>query len=193
MDSADEASKKATEAGGSVIGQPFDSPGGGRMAVLSDPSGAVFCVWEPTQRRGTQLVNEPAAWSMSQLYTRDLEGCKAFYGAMFGWDTDTFAMGDSEISLWRVPGYVGGEPEQPVARDVVGVMAPMSGDQFPDDVPPHWSVDFWVDDADAAADTAAKLGGRVVAPPFDTPVGRTAVLADPHGATLSVSKVGPAG
>jgi predicted enzyme related to lactoylglutathione lyase len=189
VDSADEASRQATDAGGSVIGQPFDSPGGGRMAVLADPSGAVFCVWEPTEHRGAQLVNEPGAWAMSQLYTRDPEGSKAFYGAVFGWDTETFAMGDREISLWRVPGYVGGEPEQPVARDVVGAMAPMSSHQFPEDAPAHWSVDFWVDDADAVADRAGQLGGRVVAAPFATPVGRTAVLTDPQGAAFSVSKV----
>jgi predicted enzyme related to lactoylglutathione lyase len=57
---------------------------------------------------------------------------------------------------------------------------------------PHWSIDFWVLDADGVADKAAKLGGRTVAGPFDTSVGRTAVLADPQGAVFSVSKVGSA-
>ena len=79
---------------------------------------------------------------MSQLNTRDTEGAKAFYGAVLGWETDTFDMGEGEITLWRVPGYVGGEPEQPVSREVVGVIAPMSSDQFPDDVPPHWNVNL---------------------------------------------------
>jgi hypothetical protein len=108
-----------------------------------------------------------------------------------GWETDTFATGESEVTLWRLPGYVGGEPEQPVSREVVAVMAPMTGDRFPD-VPPHWSVDFWVHDADVVADKAAKLDGRTVARPFGTSVGRTAVLADPQGAVFSVSKAGPA-
>ena len=88
------------------------------------------------------------------------------------------------------PGYVGGEPEQPVSREVVAVMAATTGDQ-PPDVPPHWSVDFWVHDVGVIADKAAMLGGRIVAPPVDTPVGRSAVLADPQGAKFSVSKVGP--
>jgi hypothetical protein len=48
------------------------------MGVFSDPSGAVFCVWQPDTHRGTQLVNEPGAWSMSLLNTRDPEGSKAF-------------------------------------------------------------------------------------------------------------------
>jgi predicted enzyme related to lactoylglutathione lyase len=70
-------------------------------------------------------------------------------------------------------------------------MVPMSGDRSPEDVSAHWSVDFWVDDVDAAADKAAELGGEVQMSPFDTSVGRTAVLADPQDAVFSVSKVGP--
>jgi len=64
---------------------------------------------------------------MSALNTRDPEGAETFYGALFGWETEVFDVGDGEIALWRLPGYVGGEREQPVPRDVVGVMAPMSG------------------------------------------------------------------
>jgi uncharacterized protein len=52
-----------------------------------------------------------------------------------------------------------------------------------------WIPGFWVPDADAAAETAVRLGGGVIAPPFDDGVGRTAVLADPAGAVFSVSKV----
>jgi predicted enzyme related to lactoylglutathione lyase len=59
----------------------------------------------------------------------------------------------------------------------------------PTDTSANWSVDFWVDDVDATADKAVELGGRVMEPPFDTPAGRTAVLADPQGAVFSVSKV----
>jgi predicted enzyme related to lactoylglutathione lyase len=51
----------------------------------------------------------------------------------------------------------------------------------------HWSVDFWIDDTDAAASKASTLGGSVVVPPHDTPGFRTAILADPHGAVFSVS------
>ncbi|HLM78137.1 MAG TPA: VOC family protein [Rubrobacteraceae bacterium] len=121
--------------------------------------------WQPKEHRGAQLVNEPGAWSMSQLKTRDPESAKAFYGAVFGWETDTFDLGEGEFTLWRLPGYLGGEPEQPVSREVVGVMVPVSGDRSPEDVPAHWSVDFWVDDVHATTDKAAELGGEVVVPP----------------------------
>jgi predicted enzyme related to lactoylglutathione lyase len=110
---------------------------------------------------------------------------------VFGWEGDTMDMGGSELTLFRLPGFVGGGPEQPVPRDLVATMAPTSGD----DVPPHWSVDFWVDDADAAAERAAGLGGKALAGPYDIPVPgvamRQAVLADPQGAAFSVTEVGP--
>jgi predicted enzyme related to lactoylglutathione lyase len=191
VESADDTARRVSDAGGSLVGDPFDSPCGARVAVLSDSSGAVFCAWEPGERPGARLVNEPGAWSMSQLNTADPEGAKAFYGTVFGWDTDTFDLGETEITLWRVPGYVGGEPEQPVARDVVGTMVPMSGGRQ-DNPPAHWSVDFWVDDVDAVVERAFHRGGRVVMPPVDSPIGTTAFLADPQGAAFSVSKVGPA-
>jgi uncharacterized protein len=191
VQSADDTVAEVTDAGGSVIMEPFDLLDAARMAVLADPAGAVFGVWQPVEHKGAQLVNEPGAWSMSQLNTRDPEGAKAFYGAVFGWETDTFDLGEGEVTLWRLPGYVGGEPEQPVSREVVGVMLPMSGDRSPGDVAAHWSVDFWVDDVEASADKAAELGGEVVVSPLDTSVGKTAVLADPQGAVFSVSKVGP--
>jgi predicted enzyme related to lactoylglutathione lyase len=184
--SADDAVAAVTEAGGAVVVEPFEALPAGRMAVVTDPAGALFCVWEAADRQGAQLVNEPGAWSMSILNTRDVEGAKAFYGAVFGWVPEEFGGG---ITLWRLPGYVGGEPAQPVPRDVVAVMAPISADRFPDEVPSHWSVDLWIDDADAAAETAAKHGGTVIAPPFDSPPFRQAVIADPHGASFSVSEL----
>lgn len=169
------------------------APGAASMAAsgasaLPRPTANRPCSTRAAKHRGAELVNEPGAWAMSRLNTRDPKGAKEFYGAIFGWKFDTFEAGEMEVTLWRLPGYVGGEPQQPVPRDVVGVMTPM-GDRFPDEATPHWSVDFWVHDVDAAAARAAEIGGTVLAAPFDSPVGRTAVLADPLGAMLSVSKV----
>ena len=155
---ADDTVIRVTDAGGSVVVEPFDHLDAARIAVVADPAGAEFGIWQPREHRGAQLVNEAGAWAMSQLNTYDPEGAKAFYGAVFGWESDTFDMGGGEITLWRLPGYVGGEPEQPVSREVVGVMVPMSGDRSSGEVPANWSVDFWVEDVDAAADKAAELG-----------------------------------
>jgi predicted enzyme related to lactoylglutathione lyase len=187
VESADETAAKAAELGGRVVGPPFDSPGGGRQAVLADPAGAVFSVWEPRERRGAEVVNEPGAWSMSALSTPDPAGAKRFYSELFGWDTRSFEMGGAEMTMFTVPGYVGGEPHQPVPRDVVAVMVPQGGD---DHGPPQWSVDFWVADVDAAVSKLTGAGGEVLAPPSDVPgTGlRQAVVRDPQGAALTLTQ-----
>jgi predicted enzyme related to lactoylglutathione lyase len=53
-------------------------------------------------------------------------------------------------------------------------------------VPSHWNSYFAVSDADAAAARAQAAGGMVLQPPFDSPFGRIAVLADPQGAGFSI-------
>jgi predicted enzyme related to lactoylglutathione lyase len=184
VDSADRAAEQAQNAGGVVVAGPFDAPPAGRLAVLTDPTGALICVWEPRARQGSQLVNEPGAWTMSMLHTPDLERAAEFYGTLFGWTTETFGSGDNEVTMFRLPGYVGGEPQQPVSREVVATMVKLNGEAHP-----HWSVDFWVHDVDATAAKTAEHGGAALAPPFETPVGKMAVLADPQGVTYSVSSV----
>lgn len=183
VDSADETAARVSEAGGRIVSAPYDVPEAGRTAVLADPAGAEFSVWQPAARKGAQRVNEWGAWAMSSLETPDLEGAKAFYGEVFGWQADTFAIGELDVTLFRLPGYEGGEPEQPVPADVIAAAAPAG------DGPAQWSVDFWAEDTDATAARAAELGGTVIAPPFDLPIGRRAVLADPQGAALSITTI----
>jgi predicted enzyme related to lactoylglutathione lyase len=88
-----------------------------------------------------------------------------------------------------LPGFVGGEPQQPVARDVVATMMPVDPPDAGDSAGSRWGLDFWIADADSAVAAVEELGGSVVAPPADNPAFRTAVLADPNGATFSVSQL----
>jgi predicted enzyme related to lactoylglutathione lyase len=187
VDSADEAVAKAIDAGGDVLGAAFDSPGGGRQAVISDPAGAVFSVWEARERRGAEVVNEPGAWAMSSLSTPDPEGAVRFYSDVFGWDTRMFDMGSGEITMFTVPSYVGGEPQQPVPRDVVAVMLPPAGEGTRDAA---WTVDFWVGDVEGAAAKVSAAGGDVLAGPHEVPGSgfRQAVVRDPQGALLSLTQ-----
>jgi predicted enzyme related to lactoylglutathione lyase len=181
--SVDRSAADIEQAGGSVIAQPFDAPPAGRIAVAADPTGASFGIWEPRERRGAQLVNEPSAWSMSALGTPDRDAAAAFYNAVFGWRLERFQFGDMEVGLFRLPGFVGGEPQQPVPRDVVATVAPPGGET-------GWSVDFWIDDADRAVAAATEHGGSVVSPVSeDYPGFRHAVLADPNGVSFGVSQL----
>ena len=185
VDDVDAAAQLARDAGGTVPVAPVDAPPAGRLAVLADPAGAAITVWQAGVRHGAAIVNEPSAWAMSLLATPAPEPAAAFYEAVFGWRREPFADAGPGVSLFRLPGYVGGEAEQPVPRDVVAAMA-----AIPDpDAPAAWSVDFWIADADAAADAAPGLGGSVIAPPHDAPPFRRTVLAAPDGATFSVSEL----
>ena len=187
---AAEAVARAVEVGGQRLLGPVESPGG-RLAVLLDPTGAAFTVWEAGERGGAHVVNEPGTWMMSSLHTPDPERAGAFYGALLGWRAEPMAPG-APVFLFRLPGYVGGEPGQPIPRDVVGAMT-ASGGADGGDVPPHWNVNLRVEDPDATAARAAELGGSVLMPPTDTPGFRSAVLMDPQGGAFSISQAVPAG
>ena len=80
VEHADEAAAKARDAGGRVVSEPFDVLEAGRMAVLADPDGAVFCVWQAREHRGARIVNEPGSLNFNVLNTRDREAAKRFYG-----------------------------------------------------------------------------------------------------------------
>jgi uncharacterized protein len=185
VESVERTGSAIAAAGGTVLVEPFDAPPAGRIAVAADPAGAAFCIWEPGERKGAQLVNEPGAWSMSALNAPDAEAAAAFYRAVFGWETDSFRLGEMEVTLFRLPGYVGGTPQQPVPRDVVATMTPASGEPGG----ARWSVDFWVGDMDAVVGRATELGGGVVVPPYELPMMRQAVLADPSGAAFSATQL----
>jgi predicted enzyme related to lactoylglutathione lyase len=187
VESADGALELAREAGGTVIVDPVDAPPAGRLAVIADPTGAVIGVWEGASREGAQIVNEPSAWSMSMLHTTDAPVATEFYRAVFGWEAEPFGAPAARLALFRLPGYTGGEPQQPVPRDVVAVMAAGAGESG--EPPPHWGVDLWVKDADAAAEHAAELGGAVIVQPHDQPGFRSAVIADPEGARFSINEL----
>jgi uncharacterized protein len=193
---ADETARKVRDAGGSVLSEPMDVMDAGRMAVCADPAGAAFCVWQPGQHRGATIVNEHASLNFNNLSTRDVDGARAFYGAVFGWDL----LGVGDGSMWALPAY-GDFLEQrtPGMRARIAEMgAPprfeevvASVSAITDDQPAHWGVTFAVDDADEIASRAAELGGKVVAGPFDAPWVRMTVIADPQGATFTASKFVP--
>ncbi|HEX4345462.1 MAG TPA: VOC family protein [Solirubrobacteraceae bacterium] len=199
VESADATAATVTDAGGTTLMGPFDVMDAGRMAVFADPEGAAFCVWEAKEHKGAQVVNEAGALNFNGLNTRDVDGAKAFYGAVFGWST----LDLGGVEMWTLPGYgdhlelsTPGLREQMAEfggpagfEDVVATINALGDDQ--PDVPAHWSVTFGVDDADACAAKAAELGGTVLVAPFDAPWVRMAVLADPAGATFIASQFVP--
>ena len=169
---ADATAVRAGELGGSVKGGPFDVMEFGRMAILSDPSGAMFCVWKGKSNPGIGIHNEPGAFSWGQLNTNETAKSETFYTALFGWTAKTGTGGGMTYTEW----ILGGKP-------IGGMMAPPPGLQ----VPAHWLAYFAVVDCDATAALATSMGARTYVPPTSLEgAGRFAVLADPQGAVFAL-------
>jgi uncharacterized protein len=177
---ADATAAAVKEAGGSVLAEPMDVMDLGRMAVFTDPSGAVFGIWQPGTFLGSGLVNEPGALSWNELNTRDPEGAKGFYGAVFGWDFEENDMGE-----------MGTYTTLKLGDGMVGGMLDMGERGVPEQVPAHWQVYFAVEDTDAAVEQAKQGGGSVMVEPMEVPAGRFAILTDPHGASFAVIALSP--
>lgn len=177
QEDVDAVAARITEAGGNVMMSPMDVFDSGRMAIGTDPTGAVFGVWQPKNHIGAQLVNQPGTLVWNELQTRDTESAQKFYGHVFGWT------GDVDES-----GYVTVLAD---GRRHAG-MIPM--DENWEGVPPNWSVYFHVEDVEASAAKAQELGGKLLVPV--TPageIGRFAVVQDPQGAVFNIIEFkGPA-
>lgn len=174
VDDLDATVTKVGPAGGRVLQPPMDVMEAGRMAVVSDPTGAVIGTWQAKQHIGARIVNEHGALSWTELITPDPAKAAAFYREVFGWTSQTAPMPSGEYTVFHVAG--GNE------SGIAGAMAPpVPG------MPPHWGVYFTVDDAAATAARASELGAQVLMQPTPMPgVGTLATLTDPQGAAFSV-------
>ena len=167
---ADAAAARAAELGATVHAPPFDVMDVGRMAVIQDPQGAFFEIWQPREHFGASLVNAPGALVWNELASPDLEASSAFYGALFGWRIAPFE----------------GSPEPYLS---IKVGEANNGGIRPNQQPgppPHWLVYFGVEDLDAALARVPELGGSVHAGPIDIQIAKIAVVGDPQGAIFAL-------
>ncbi len=173
--SVDESAKKAESLGAKVLAPPFDVMDVGRMAILQDPTGAVFELWEAKKHIGAKILSEPGALVWSELTTRDTTRAESFYTSLFGWTAKHAAPGSPmEYTEFLNQGKPG-----------VGMMAMPK--QVPAQVPSYWMPYFQVADCDASTAKAKQLGAKPMVGPQDIPgTGRFAILTDPQGAMFAV-------
>lgn len=168
--SADQTLSKAQSLGARVLQPPFDVFDFGRMAVLQDPQGAVFAVWQAMKHWGVTIRDESNTLCWNELATNDAEASRAFYSGLFGWTTKV----SPEYTEWNAEG-----------KAIGGLRTINPGEP----TPPNWMPYFAVDDCDASAAQATALGGMSCVPPTDIPtVGRFSVVADPQGAVFALFK-----
>jgi hypothetical protein len=169
VESADAAAEKAGQLGATVHAPPFDVMDAGRMAVIQDPQGAFFMVWEPRENIGAQLVNAPGALAWNELASSDVDASVRFYGDLFGWTTEP-SPGPQRYEMLRNGDRLNGG-----IREL--------GDQ---PAPPHWLPYFGIDDAERALVRVEELGGTKLIGPMDIGRGTIGVVQDPQGATFAI-------
>lgn len=177
-DAIDATLKSVTDAGGTVMMGPMDVMDLGRMAVIVDPTGAAVGLWQAGTFDGAGIVGEHGALVWNELSTGDVPAAAAFYSAIL---PVTTAASKTPGAEWYTEFQVDGR--------AVGGMMDLKN--MPPGTPPNWLPYFAADDVDDIQAAAVRAGASVLAPAFDMPAGRMAVLADPQGAPFAVIKALP--
>lgn len=169
--------ERATQLGAVLTVSPRQVRDAGWQAFLRDPTGASVGLWQKNQRFGAAIHQDFHSFCWNELWTRDLEGARNFYGQLLGWEF-------SEYPSNMGPYYV-------VRNGQEETSGLMQIDQRWGDMPPCWMVYFAVKSVDMSVDRLRQLGGYVVIHPFDIEEGRLAVVADPQGAPFELVEMAP--
>ena len=178
VDDVDAAVAKIGEAGGTVLRGPWDIPGVGRMAVVTDPQGIPFYVMRGSSEGSSTAYDRTGLGkcNWNELATPDQDRALKFYADVFGWTfPDRMPMGEMGDYVFV---DVGGQ--------VIGAIMRARADG----PPPAWQFYFRAPDIVAAADKVKAGGGTVHMGPMEVPGGdRIIVASDPQGVMVGV--VGP--
>ena len=167
--------------GGTVMAEPWDQPGVGRLAMVTDPSGAPFYLMDPIPPDNGAAsdvfsVDQPQHVRWNELSTTDPDGAIAFYSRHFGWSQEG-DMDMGEMGKYRF-----------IQHDGVGIGAVMP--KMPEMPVSLWTYYIGVDDIDRAASAIQSGGGSILNGPMEIPGGEYALNAmDPQGASFGL--VGP--
>jgi uncharacterized protein len=171
VENVDETAGRAQELGASVHAGPFDVLDAGRMAVVQDPQGAWFMLWQPKENIGAQLVTVPGALCWNELGTPDLDASAKFYGDLLGWTTSPMEGADRPyLVISTRDGRTNG-----------GIRPPA-----PPGTPPSWLVYFATADIDASLAKVTELRGNVLVGSTDIGIAKIAVVQDPQGAVFAL-------
>lgn len=177
-DDVDKTAAAILENGGTILLESGDVGPAGRMCFATEPSGAMFGVWQAGDHIGAGIIGEPGALSWTDLRSTDPDLSRDFFSAVFGFEYQPMEMAGPDYSTFTVPGS-----DQPS-----GGIGGMMGN---DGVASHWLVYLGVDNVDDAAATTQANGGNVLAPPFASPYGRMAAVTDADGAAFWLVEMPP--
>jgi len=169
--SAARTARKAKAAGGRICLGPLKVMEHGRLAIMQDPTGATFGLWQPAKHRGAGLNNTPGTVCWHDLNTLQPGVAAKFYAKVFGWKTQAMGKGAGVYRLFKL------------GRSGVGGVWPVPLPKLP----PSWLTYWNVRDCSRTVAQVRRLGGRVMMAPMTVPgYCRFAVLRDPQGAAFGV-------
>jgi uncharacterized protein len=169
--------------GGKVMMEPWDQPSVGRLALVTDPSGAPFYLMDPIPpadkpeaKSDVFSVDQPQHVRWNELSTTDPDGAIDFYKRHFGWSQEG-AMPMGEMGDYKF-----------IQHDGVAIGAVMP--KMPQMPVSLWTYYVGVDDIDRAASAITGGGGQILNGPMEIPGGEYALNGlDPQGASFGL--VGP--
>src|SRR5579863_9883377 len=157
--------KKAKAAGGKIVMGPHKVMDKGRMAIVMDPTGAAFGVWQAATHKGEQIDERPGTVSWHDLSTKNPRKAGTFYQKTFGWKQETRQFDKGKYFVFSLKDQVGGMWPEPMAG-----------------IPPAWFTHFQVSDCKKTVAKVKKLKGKVIMGPMPVPgMGHFAIVADPKG------------
>jgi predicted enzyme related to lactoylglutathione lyase len=166
---ADGVAEHAALHGAEIVAPPFDVFDAGRMAIVKDPHGAFFRLWQPNQTAGVELVNTPGAWCWNELQSPDLDGSKAFYGELLGWELAPFEGSPTPYLIISNEG-----------RGQGGIAPLQEGS------PPAWLVYFAVADIEDSLAQVGEFGGAAITGTIDIGIAKIAIVSDPQGGVFAL-------
>jgi predicted enzyme related to lactoylglutathione lyase len=169
--SVDGTVKKAKAAGGKTISPPMDVGDMGRMAVVQDPTHAMFSLWQAHKHPGAQLKNVPGTVCWQDLNTPKPAAAAKFYTKVVGWKVADQDFSGNAYHLFKIGklNECGMWPE------------PMKK------LPPSWITYWQVADCAKSVAKVKKLGGKVLMGMTVVPeMCSFAIFKDPQGAVFGV-------
>jgi uncharacterized protein len=171
VENADSSAEKSAGLGAKILAPPFDVFDVSRMAVIQDPTGAVFAIWQAKRHHGIDVTSEECGFCWADLATTDPRKAADFYSQLFGWETEVSKNDPSGyLHILNKGSYIGGIP--PVLEG---------------QGPPHWLIYYQVSEIATLVERANSNGGKTYQPPFTVPdTGQIAVLADAQSAVFAL-------
>jgi predicted enzyme related to lactoylglutathione lyase len=162
--------------GGRVLKEKTSLPNGGSYAVLADPQGAEFAIYQAGTESGGNGAAGPGAgdFSWHELATTDAKAAMEFYTKLLGWEVGPVHDMGAPAGNYHLFLHEGNQYGGMFVSDGSGMG-------------PSWLCYISVEDVGKATTAAKNAGGRVMNGPMEVPGGSwVAQVLDSEGAPFAV-------